>query len=165
MAAKVILLALRVALAWTFIHAGALKIWDFARARPAAPDFALSIQQYRLLPSPDLAVLLAVYLPWVEIAAALALFVPRLRLGAATLLAVMSGVFFAALASAWARGLRIECGCFGRAEVITDHPALLLRDAALLAAALLLLWRDGRALRTSDPPLGDAPRDSPAASR
>lgn len=138
MAAKVILLALRVALAWTFLHAGALKIWDFARMRPATPDFTLAIQQYRLLPSADLAVLLAVYLPWLEIVAALGLFARRIQLGAAALLAAMSGVFFAALASAWARGLRIECGCFGRAEVVTDFPALLLRDACLLAGAVVL---------------------------
>ena len=60
MAGKVILLALRTALAWTFIHAGALKIWDFGHAQPATQDFVVAIQQYHLLPSPDLAVLLAI---------------------------------------------------------------------------------------------------------
>lgn len=150
MVGKVILLALRTALAWTFIHAGVLKIWDFARARPATPDFVVAIQQYHLLPSPDLSVMLAVYLPWMEIVAALGLFIQRLRLGAAAILTGLSAIFLAALASAWARGLRIECGCFGRDEVSTDIPAMLLRDACLLAATLVLLWWDGRVETAKD---------------
>ena len=144
MAGKVILLAMRTALAWTFLHAGALKIWDFARAQPATPDFVVAIQQYHLLPSPDLTVLLAVYLPWVEIFGALGLFVRRVQLGAASTLAVLTTIFLGALASAWARGLRIECGCFGRDETSTDFPALLLRDGCILAAALVLFFIDGR---------------------
>jgi uncharacterized membrane protein YphA (DoxX/SURF4 family) len=148
---KVILLALRTALAWTFIHAGVLKIWDFARARPATPDFVVAIQQFHLLPSPDLSVLLAVYLPWVEIVAAFGLFIRRLRLGAAAIFAGLSAIFLAALASAWARGLRIECGCFGRDEVSTDIPALILRDACLLAATLVLIWWDSRAETAKNP--------------
>lgn len=158
MAGKVILAALRTALAWTFLHAGALKVWDFARARPATPDFAVAIQQYRLLPSPDLAVVLAVYLPWIEIIAALALFTRRLRLGAATILAGLSSIFFAALATAWARGLRIECGCFGRNEAVTDFPALLLRDACLIAAALVLFTYDWHTHGRGDRPKFDLPK-------
>jgi uncharacterized membrane protein YphA (DoxX/SURF4 family) len=149
MAVKVIVLALRTALAWTFLHAGTLKIWDSAQSRPATPDFVVAIQQYHILPSPDLAVLLAVYLPWVEIIAALGLFARRLRLGAATVLSALSLVFIGALASAWARGLRIECGCFGRDEVSTDYPTLLLRDGLILAAALFLLFYDRRQLPVS----------------
>ncbi len=147
MAGKVIVLALRTALAWTFLHAGALKIWDFARAQPATPDFAVAIQQYRLLPSADLAVLLAVYLPWVEIVAALGLFFRRVQLGAATVIAGMTAIFMAALASAMTRGLRIECSCFGRDQVTTDIPALLVRDASILVAALFLMFLDQRASR------------------
>jgi uncharacterized membrane protein YphA (DoxX/SURF4 family) len=152
-AGKVIILALRTALAWTFLHAGALKVWDFAHAHPATPDFVVAIQQYHLLPSPDLAVLLAVYLPWVEIFAALGLFIHRMRLGAALTITGLTTIFIAALASAWARGLRIECGCFGREEVSTDFPALLLRDACILIAALLLLFRDHRAVPAKDRPM------------
>jgi putative oxidoreductase len=152
-AGKIILLALRTALAWTFIHAGAIKIWDFAQARPATPDFVVAIQQYRLLPSPDLAVLIAVYLPWVEIFAALGLFIRRVQLGAALVIAGLTGIFMTALASAWARGLRIECGCFGRDSVSTDVPALLIRDACILLAALVLLFRDTRPIPAHDGPM------------
>lgn len=144
MAGKVILLALRTALAWTFIHAGALKIWDFGRAQSATQDFVVAIQQFHLLPSPDLSVLLAVYLPWVEIFAALGLFVRRLQLGAASTIAVLTTIFMGALASAWARGLRIECGCFGREDVSTDIPTLLLRDGCILVGVLVLFVVDAR---------------------
>lgn len=151
MALKVILAALRTALAWTFVHAGILKIWDFARSQSATADFTVAIQQYHILPSPDLAVLLAVYLPWVEIFAALALFIRPLRLGAATLISGLTVVFIGALASAWSRGLRIECGCFGRDEVAaTDFPTLLIRDGLILAAALLLWFLDSRAAQPKD---------------
>jgi putative oxidoreductase len=144
MAGKVILLALRTALAWTFIHAGALKIWDFKRGQPATQDFVVAIQQFHLLPSPDVSVLLAVYLPWVEIFAALGLFARRVQLGAASTIMAMTALFMGALASAWARGLRIECGCFGRDEAATDIPGLILRDGCILVAALVLFFVDSR---------------------
>jgi putative oxidoreductase len=152
-AGKVILLAARTALAWTFIHAGALKVWDFSRAQPATQDFVVAIQQFHLLPSPDASVLLAVYLPWVEIFAALGLFVRRVQLGAAATIAGMTTLFIGALASAWARGLRIECGCFGRDEVSTDFPALLMRDGCILIAALVIFFLDGRKVPAGEKPM------------
>lgn len=139
MAKKVILLALRVALAWTFAYAGVLKIWDFTHGHSATPDFTIAIQQYHILPSPDLAVLLAVYLPWLEVTAAIALFFRRLAAGALTAISGMTIVFMAALGSAWSRGLELSCGCFGKDEVSTNYPNLLLRDGCILAAALFLL--------------------------
>jgi uncharacterized membrane protein YphA (DoxX/SURF4 family) len=142
-AEKVILLALRVALAWVFIHAGILKIWDFSHGRSATPDFTLAIQHFEML-TPDLSMLLALYLPWLEVFAALALFIRRLALGALTAIVGMTAVFIAALASAWSRGLDISCGCFGKDEVSTDFPTLLLRDTCILAGAAILFaleWR------------------------
>ena len=143
MAKKVILLALRFALAWVFVHAGILKIWDFAHGRSATPDFTLAIQHFEILPA-DLSMLLAVYLPWLEVFAALALFIRRLALGALTAILGMTTVFIVALASAWSRGLNISCGCFGKDEVSANFPALLLRDACILAAATFLLTREWR---------------------
>lgn len=150
MVGKVILLALRTALAWTFLHAGVLKIWDFAHSRPATPDFVVAIQQYHIVPWPDLAVLFAVYLPWVEIFAALGLLLRPVRLGASTILAALMTVFIIALSSAWMRGLRIECGCFGRESATTDYTAILLRDLCLLIAIGILLVRDWHARQPKD---------------
>ena len=145
MANKVVLLALRVALAWVFVHAGILKIWDFTHGRSATPDFTLAIQHFEML-TPDLSMLLAVYLPWLEVCAALALFIRRLALGALAAILGMTAVFIVALSSAWARGLDISCGCFGKDEVTVNFPALLLRDGCIIAAAALLFavqWRKG----------------------
>ncbi len=142
-----VIAVLRLAVAAVFLVAGVMKIWDFAHARSATPDFTITIQHYELL-SPDLSMLLAVYLPWLEVIAALALFARPLALGAAAALLGMSVMFLAAIGSAWWRGLNIACGCFGKDEATTDYRLLILRDLALLAAIAVLFaheWRRARA--------------------
>ncbi len=146
MAGKVILLALRVALAWIFLKAGVLKIWDFAHWRSATPDFALAIQNYQIVPWPDVTMLLAVYLPWLEVIAALALFTRRLRLGAITLFSGLTLVFLGGGGSAGHRGLDIACGCFGKEEVSTDFPAVIARDLCILAGLAVLFVMEWRRL-------------------
>jgi hypothetical protein len=122
-----------------FFWAGAVKIWD-------AQQFALDVHHYRLTPS-SVSVAVAVYLPWLELCAGLALIVRRLTLGALLALTGLSVIFIAALASAWARGLDITCGCFGRgAETVrANFPLLIGRDLILLAALAVLLAMEWRA--------------------
>jgi len=154
MAGKVILWLLRLLLASVFLYAGVMKIWDFRHGQSATPDFTVAIQHFEMLPAPDLAVALAVYLPWLEVTGALTLFVRRLALGAALAITGMTAVFLVAIASAWHRGLDISCGCFGKDEVSTDYHSLILRDAFLLAAALtLVVWetRSARPKASSQP--------------
>ena len=151
-----VIAVLRLAVAGIFLTAGVMKIWDFAHARPATPDFTIAIQHYELL-SPDLSVLLAVYLPWLEVIAALALFARRLALGAAAAMLGMSAMFLAAIGSAWWRGLNIACGCFGKDEATTDYRMLILRDLALLAAVAILVvheWRRVEIERLGDGAIG-----------
>lgn len=139
MAAKVSLAILRVALGAIFIYAGALKVAE-------AADFARDIQRYAIIPWADVAVLLAVFLPWLEIVCGVALIARRCQLGALALIAGLMLVFTAALTSAWARGLDIECGCFGRKKesIRTNFPALLTRDLAILGGAAILLGSEWR---------------------
>lgn len=143
MAAKVILTILRVALGALFIYAGAMKAAE-------APDFARDIQRYTIIPWPDATVLLAVYLPWLEILSGVAVIVRRFHLGALAIIAGLMLVFTIALTSAWARGLDIECGCFGRKKesIRTNFPALLARDLALLGVACGLLIVESRAAKS-----------------
>ena len=117
---------------------------------PVAPEFARDIQRYAIIPWPDATVLLAIYLPWLEILSGVAVIVRRLHLGALTTIAALMLVFTAALTSAWARGLDIECGCFGRKKesIRTNFPALLARDLAVLAVACGLLTAEWRAARS-----------------
>lgn len=144
MAGKIIQFLLRLAVAGVFLYAGVVKIWDFRHGESATPDFTIAIQHYKLLPTPDLSVLLAVYLPWLEVTAALGLFVRRVALGAAVAVTGMTVVFLGALGSAWARGLDISCGCFGKHEVSTNIPESMLGDAVLLGVALVLVVAEVR---------------------
>jgi uncharacterized membrane protein YphA (DoxX/SURF4 family) len=64
---------------------------------------------------------------------------------AAVLAAVVMVMFIAAVASAAARGLSIDCGCFGGGGQVepgqTAYTAEILRDAGLLALAVYLAIR------------------------
>lgn len=151
MAGKIMVLLVRIAVAAVFLYAGVMKIWDFHHWQSATPDFTVAIQHFEILPNPDLAVLLAVYLPWLEVTAAITLFVKRLALGAATAATVMSAVFLGAIGSAWARGLDIRCGCFGKDEASVPYQSHMLGDGLLLVAALVLLVWEIRRNRASIP--------------
>lgn len=148
--AKIIILLLRLALGGIFIYAGALKIVD-------APGFAKAVHHFQLTPW-IVSVVVAVYLPWLEVLAGLALIIRRLPLGAALALVIMNAVFLMALSSAWARGLDISCGCFGKEDhnIQTHFLQLFLRDAALLATALILLTAELRTTREPKPALQKA---------
>ena len=122
----------RIALAGVFGYAAVPKIID-----PAG--FAKSIHNYQLLPDTFINPL-AIFLPWLELLAAVALLVvPSLRRGARLLIAAMLLVFIAAIGSAMARGINIDCGCFSTTGAGMKAGWLHeLLDVALLAIAWLL---------------------------
>jgi putative oxidoreductase len=124
--------ALRLALAAVFLLAGFPKLLD-----PAT--FTEQIGNYNLLP--DWAPVFAVTLPATEIAAALALIVTprRWRQAAVVVLVALLCGFTVALAQAWARGINVDCGCFGRGST-TIGPWTLARNITLLAAAGTVFW-------------------------
>ena len=117
-----------------FVVAGVLKVPDPAAAVRAVRD-------YRLLPE-SLVAPVAFGLPVVEIAVGLALLIGVFVRTAAVAAAVLLVVFLAAVASAWGRGLQIDCGCFGDGGQVaageTAYPAEILRDTALMGLALAL---------------------------
>ena len=120
----------RLLLAGVLGYAALSKIAD-----PAATVRA--VRAYRILPD-ALAVPFGHALPWVEVAVAALLlvgFAVRIAGAAAALLLVM---FVAGIVSVAARGLRIDCGCFGGGGA-TAHPhytAEIVRDLLLLAVSL-----------------------------
>ncbi|MGQ0718113.1 MAG: DoxX family protein [Pseudonocardiales bacterium] len=127
----------RLGLAAVFLVSGALKVVDPAQTRVA-------VLAYEVLP-PGLVGPVAIGLPLVELALGTLLvagaFTRWTALGSAALLVVlMTGVV-----QAWARGLSIDCGCFGGggpvAEGATRYPQELARDAGLLLLALWLVVR------------------------
>jgi uncharacterized membrane protein YphA (DoxX/SURF4 family) len=133
--------AARALLGVVFAVAGALKLPD-----PAAAERA--VRAYRLLPE-ALVSPVAFGLPVVEIAVGLALLAGVFVRTAAIAAAVLMLVFLAAVGSAWARGLQIDCGCFGGGGQVaadqTGYPGEVARDTALLLVALALArWPSSR---------------------
>jgi uncharacterized membrane protein YphA (DoxX/SURF4 family) len=126
--------AARLLLGAVLLVAGALKLPD-----PAAAVRA--VRAYRLLPE-ALVGPVAFGLPVLEIAVGLALLAGVFVRTAAIAAAVLMVVFLAAVGSAWARGLQIDCGCFGGGGQVaagrTAYPGEVARDVGLLVVALAL---------------------------
>jgi uncharacterized membrane protein YphA (DoxX/SURF4 family) len=124
-----LLALLRIGLGAVFVYAALSKV-------PSMGAFAEEIANYRLVPAPVIP-LLGAALVGVELLAGLALATGIAARGAALLVSVLLAAFTAGLSQAIARGIDLECGCFGGRE-----PATWLtvgRDLALLAAGLALV--------------------------
>lgn len=134
----------RLLLGGVWVAAGALKLPD-----PAASVRA--VRAYRLLPE-GLVPTVAYGLPVLEIGlGALLILGLAVRL-AAGLSAVLLLVFLAGLASAWARGLQIDCGCFGGGEVAAGATRALNAAACVAADAGVAAFQRFHALLYADQP-------------
>jgi uncharacterized membrane protein YphA (DoxX/SURF4 family) len=136
-------LAARVVVGGVWVVAGALKLSD-----PAAN--VRSVRAYQLLPE---AVVPSVghALPALEIVVGGALLLGLLTRVTASVSALMLAAFVIGIASAWARGLSIECGCFGgggspAANAAAKYPWDIARDVGLLLLSVWLVWRPRSAL-------------------
>ncbi|WP_179803419.1 MauE/DoxX family redox-associated membrane protein [Micromonospora purpureochromogenes] len=131
-------LAARLGLATVWLVAGAAKVGDLAASGRA-------VNAYQLLPY-DVATVVGAALPFVELALGAILLVGLATRLAAGVSAALLVVFVAGIASAWSRGLAIDCGCFGSGGQLAagQAPSYLpeiLRDLGFLAlAGFLLIW-------------------------
>jgi uncharacterized membrane protein YphA (DoxX/SURF4 family) len=146
---SLLVLLLRLGVGAALLFAGVTKLLD-----PAA--FATALERYQLFPSWALAPL-AHLLPPLELLTGAGLLLNRLPRGAAGLATALSAGFVLSLGSAWARGLDVDCGCFG-AALTSNVPFALARAGGLLGASALLLFR----LTRADPPR-DVDSGRPAA--
>lgn len=127
----------RLVLAGVWIIAAWLKLPD-----PAASVRA--VRAYQLLPE-GVVPAVGYGLPFLEMVVGVLLLLGLgVRLNA-VLSALMLVAFIAGIASAWGRGLQIECGCFGGGGITTDaaaaYPREIARDAGLLLlAGALIAW-------------------------
>jgi putative oxidoreductase len=96
---------LRLVVGGAFIFSGALKIADPAK-------FAIDVSNYRLVPH-ELINLVAIFMPWMEVVAGAFVLAGIWLRAAALVIAGMTVMFAVVIMSALARGLNIECGCFG----------------------------------------------------
>ena len=126
----------RLTLSAAFILAALPKIQD-----PAA--FAISVEGYRVVTA-NLAMWIALVLPWLELVAGFGLLIPQIKRGSNLIIALLLVVFIALHASAWARGLDINCGCFNahESEKTPGYLWLILRNIGLLTACIFVLIRD-----------------------
>ncbi len=115
--------AIGVILAW----AGLAKIGDLR-------GFAEQVHNFRLVPV-VLENLVAMSLPWIELVAALALILNvRARAGAVLATGLMA-LFTLGVLTALARGLDIECGCFGTHDASRVGWVKVGQNLAMLAVA------------------------------
>ena len=130
-------LVARLVLGCVMLVAGALKVTDPETA-------AQAVRAYELLPS-SLVQPVGWGLPFLEIAIGLLLIIGFGVRASAAAAGVFMVVFIAAVASAWARGLSIDCGCFGGGGQVapgqTKYLQEILRDVGLLALAGWLYWK------------------------
>ena len=127
-------LVFRLVVGGVLLVAGYLKAFNPSKAK-------MAVRAYEALPIP-VANILGVALPWIEIGAGLLLI-----LGVAVRqTAIFSGflmlIFIIAIAQAWARGLSIDCGCFGGGGQVsakdTKYVQEILRDFGLGLMSLYL---------------------------
>lgn len=128
--------AARLVLAGVWLAAGAAKVTDL-------PASVRAVNAYELLPHAAGSVVGAA-LPLVEIAVGGLLLAGLATRIAAAASAALLTAFIVGIAAAWARGLRIDCGCFGGGGALADgvdpgYATEIARDAALVALAVLLV--------------------------
>ena len=132
--------ALRLVIGGVFIYAGWAK-------RNEGIEFADSVASFRILPGALIVPFMLSIVPFEIGAGAMVLTGWQKRIGALGLL-LMASAYCIALALALARGITVNCGCFGTSAVGTN-PWLDLGRDLLLAAGCAVLYRI--TTRTSGP--------------
>lgn len=130
-------LVARLVLGAVFLVAGGLKV-----TTPEA--LAKATQAYQLLPH-DVAGYVGYALPIIEVILGLLLILGLFTRISAVISSLLLVAFIIGIAQAWARGLTIDCGCFGGGGTVaadeTSYLPRILEDLGLLACGLWLSWR------------------------
>lgn len=130
-------LVARLGLAAVWLVSGAIKASDLNQTY-------IAVQAYDLLPG-GVASVLAGALPFLELALGVLLLVGLGTRLVAIVSAVVLVAFIGAVAQSWARGLTIDCGCFGGGGQVapgqTQYPQEIARDIGFLLLAAWLLVR------------------------
>jgi uncharacterized membrane protein YphA (DoxX/SURF4 family) len=128
----------RLGTAAVFLVAGGLKVTDLAASGRA-------VAAYRVMPYEAAKVVGAVQ-PFLEIALGLLLLAGLAVRLSAGIAAVLLVVFIVGIASAWARGLQIDCGCFSKGGELAggakpEYAVDILRDLGFLVMAAIAVVR------------------------
>ncbi|HNT00588.1 MAG TPA: MauE/DoxX family redox-associated membrane protein [Candidatus Saccharicenans sp.] len=128
---KNVLLIFRLIVGGVFIWAGVSKIAD-------PLSFAQDVRNYQLV-GPALSFLTAIFLPWVELIAGLWLIIGIYPKSSALLISSLLLFFIVLVLITMARGLDVDCGCFGTFSRQADW-RLIAEDSLWLALSLALLF-------------------------
>ena len=131
-----IVLLVRLVLVAAFLLAAIPKIQD-------PVGFAGSVESYRILTG-QAVLWVALVLPWLELVIGFGLLVPKMRRASSLLIILLLFIFVGLHASAWIRGLDIDCGCYAIESVSSNYFLLISRNCALIIAAVFVLTRDWR---------------------
>ncbi|HET7305266.1 MAG TPA: DoxX family protein [Segeticoccus sp.] len=127
----------RLVLGGVIFYAGAIKITDLQSSVRA-------VLGYELMPY-SVADLVGTALPVVEVVIGILLVVGLFTRISAVAGGLLMVAFIIGIASVWARGISIDCGCFGGGGTIepgeTHYLREILRDTGLLLCAAWLTWR------------------------
>jgi uncharacterized membrane protein YphA (DoxX/SURF4 family) len=130
-------LVARLVVGGVWLWAGLLKVTD-----PEASVTA--VRGYQLL-SPSIADTVGRVLPMVEVVVGACLLLGLLTRLFGGISALLQVAFIVGISSVWARGISINCGCFGdggpNPDAISQYPWEIARDMGLLALSLFLAWR------------------------
>ncbi len=127
--ARWFVVTLRVAMGLVFVYAAWTKLTQ------SWIQVAMTVDAYQLLPMWAVEIV-ARALPWAELALGLWLISGKwLRLAASAASALLAA-FIVVLARSYAKGMQIDCGCFGSGDPLSLYT--LARDGGLLATSLLL---------------------------
>jgi uncharacterized membrane protein YphA (DoxX/SURF4 family) len=128
----------RLGLAAVWLFAGAAKVGDLAGSGRA-------VNAYQVMPF-EVAQVIGAALPFVELTLGVLLLVGLATRVVAALSSALLLVFIAGISSAWARGLSIDCGCFGSGGQLAagqspSYAPEIARDIGFLVlAAFLVIW-------------------------
>ena len=138
---KYLLLSIRIFLGFIFVFAAITKVID-------PIGFSQSIYNYRLMP--DFTInFLSIAFPWIELVAGILLIFGIAVKENSAILSALLFVFIVAIIISIARGLNIDCGCFGTVEGSKVGLIKILENVGLSIIGLILMKFDSKFLSLS----------------
>jgi uncharacterized membrane protein YphA (DoxX/SURF4 family) len=129
-------LGARLVVGVVWLWAGLLKVSD-------PQSSVTAVRAYQLLPS-SIADDVGRALPMVEVIVGACLVLGLLTRLAGGVSALLQLAFIVGIVSVWARGIAIDCGCFGSGgydpNAVSHYPWEVARDAGLLVLSLYVAW-------------------------
>jgi uncharacterized membrane protein YphA (DoxX/SURF4 family) len=110
---------------------------------PHPDQSVLAVRAYQLLPG-DSATTVGHLLPVLELVVGVCLVLGLLTRAAAAVSGVLFAAFVVGIVSVWARGISIDCGCFGGGgydpNAADKYPWEIARDVGLLLMSAYVVW-------------------------